>query len=538
VRRTLCVLTVVLVAAAAAPAQAAEDAWNSQGLRKAVSVQGMLEHERAFQAIADLYGSTRESGTPGYEASRDYVVARLQAAGYDPVVQPFEFPFFQELATPEFARVSPDPETYTAGSDFSSMTYSGSGNVSAATTHVTDQGGAPGAGCEAADFAGFPAGNVALIQRGSCTFKIKATNAIAANASAVVIYNNVDGPLNGTLGSPGQSVPVIGTTQAIGQEQAALLAGGATVVLHVFTATQSEIRTTWNVLADTGGRADRTMVVGAHLDSRLEGPGINDNGSGSSAILEIAEQFAARGIEPRNRVRFAWWGAEEFNLLGSTFYVNNLSDEELADHEANLNYDMIASPNYVRFVYDGDNSAFPVGPGVADGPDGSGLIERIFVSYFNNQGLATDPTAFDGRSDYGPFIAAGIPAGGLFSGAEQQKTVRQETIYGGTAGAPYDACYHQLCDDIDNLNNTSFEELADGAAHAIYTLAKDPYEVKDANPVKQGKNGTPQGTNDVSGAGSGGGGHAHASRSLKAKRGKAAKQRRGQMFYRGSQAVR
>jgi Zn-dependent M28 family amino/carboxypeptidase len=304
-----------------------------------------------------------------------------------------------------------------------------------------------------------------------------------------VIYNNTtaDDPLNGTLGSPGQNVPVLGTTLAIGQELVALLGSGP-VTLHIVTSTLSDTRTTWNVLADTpGGRADRTIVVGGHLDSRLEGPGINDNGSGSSAILEIAEQFAKRDIQPRNRVRFAWWGAEEFNLLGSTAYVNSLSDEELADIEANLNFDMLASPNYVRFVYDGDNSAFPPGPQAADAPDGSGLIEDVFNTYFAGQDQATDPTPFDGRSDYGPFIAQGIPAGGLFSGAEGIKTEQQAAIYGGTAGAPYDACYHQLCDDIDNLNLKGFDELADGAAHATYTFAKTPYEIRDGNPVRNGK---------------------------------------------------
>jgi Zn-dependent M28 family amino/carboxypeptidase len=516
-RRRLCaVLTVagsLATAAAAAPAIAADDAWNSRGLRTAITVDQLMEHEHALQNIADLSlfdgTPTRESGTPGYEASVDYVVSRLEAAGYDPVVQPFEFAFFKLLADPVFERISPDPKVYTYGAsaDFSAMTYSGSGNVTAQTTHVVDVGGAPGAGCEAPDFAGFPAGNIALIQRGSCTFKIKATNAIAANASAVVIYNNTDGPLNGTLGSPGQNVPVIGTTTAVGAEQVAKLGTGP-VTLHVVTSTLSDIRTTWNVLADTAaGRADRTMVIGAHLDSRLEGPGINDNGSGSSAVLEIAEQFAKRGVVPTNRVRFAWWGAEEFNLLGSTAYVASLDEDDLADIEANLNFDMLASPNYVRFVYDGDNSAFPVGPGAAAGPDGSGLIERVFISYFDNQQLASDPTPFSGRSDYGPFIARGIPAGGLFSGAEGIKTERQATIYGGEAGVAYDACYHQLCDDIDNLNPRGFEELADAAAHAVYTFAMTPYEVLNANPVKNGKNGTPTGTNDPPGGGGSGGLH-------------------------------
>jgi Zn-dependent M28 family amino/carboxypeptidase len=208
------------------------------------------------------------------------------------------------------------------------------------------------------------------------------------------------------------------------------------VVVRVSTSTLSEVRTTTNVLADSPtGSDDRVVVVGAHLDSVIAGPGINDNGSGSSTILEIAEEMAELNIRNRQKLRFAFWGAEENNLLGSEHYVATLSDEELGSIVANLNFDMLGSPNYVRFVYDGDGSDTPIA-----GPPGSAQIEQVFNQYFASQGLETDPTAFDGRSDYGPFIAVGIPAGGLFSGAEGEKTPEQAAVYGGTAGEPYDPC--------------------------------------------------------------------------------------------------
>ena len=165
--------------------------------------------------------------------------------------------------------------------------------------------------------------------------------------------------------------------------------------------------------------------------------------------------------------RFAFWGAEELNLLGSEHYVDTLSNEDLLDIKANLNFDMLGSPNYVRFVYDGDGSDTATA-----GPPGSAQIEDLFNDYFASQGLATEPTAFDGRSDYGPFIAVGIPAGGLFSGAEGEKTEEQADIYGGTAGAPYDPCYHQACDTTNNLNTKALFELGDAAAHATMTLAR------------------------------------------------------------------
>ena len=197
------------------------------------------------------------------------------------------------------------------------------------------------------------------------------------------------------------------------------------------------------MIAETrDGDPDNVIVVGAHLDSVGVGPGINDNGSGSAGILEIAEQM--RKVKPRNKVRFIWFGAEEHGLLGSEAYVDSLPQSERDKIAAMLNFDMIGSPNFVRFVYDGDLSDSEPPEGGA--PPASADIEQLFLDYFESQGLATEPTAFDGRSDYGPFIFAGIPAGGLFTGAEGIKTAEEAAIYGGTAGAPYDPCYHLGCD--------------------------------------------------------------------------------------------
>jgi Zn-dependent M28 family amino/carboxypeptidase len=305
----------------------------------------------------------------------------------------------------------------------------------------------------------------------------------------VIIFNEgQDGrtdAINGTLGGPGVTIPVLGTTFAVGND----LAGTGDTV-HIVTDTFFELRSTENVIADsTSGRTDRTVVVGAHLDSVEEGPGINDNGSGSAAILETALQMADKGIEPRNRVRFAFWGAEEAGLLGSEHYVASLTKAELKDIMLNLNFDMVSSPNYVRFVYDGDGSATDPA-----GPNGSGRIESVFTEYFDSQDLPSEPTAFSGRSDYGPFIAVGIPAGGLFTGAEVVKTEDQEAIYGGVAGASYDPCYHAECDSLDptydsqelmdvyaelnaeydmvgNVNLTALGEMSDAAAHATMTFA-------------------------------------------------------------------
>jgi hypothetical protein len=195
------------------------------------------------------------------------------------------------------------------------------------------------------------------------------------------------------------------------------------------------------------------------------------------------------GIEPSNRVRFAFWGAEESGLIGSEHYVSTLRKSDIKDIAVNLNFDMLGSPNYARFVYDGDASD------TADaGPTGSGVVEDVFTDYFASLGLETEPTAFDGRSDYGPFIDAGIPAGGLFTGAEDTKTPEEEDIYGGVAGLAYDPCYHAACDTlkdedrceevqeiedaygenviVGNINTRALDEMSDGVAHATLVFAQ------------------------------------------------------------------
>jgi Zn-dependent M28 family amino/carboxypeptidase len=313
-------------------------------------------------------------------------------------------------------------------------------------------------------------GKIVLIQRGTCTFEEKAQNAFAKHAVGVIIFNEGQpgrqDVLAGTLGNE-QPIRVTGATFALGQDlynRITNLHQTVTIRMKVDAVTTNV--PTWNVLAELKGKTkNRDVVVGAHLDSVDEGPGINDNGSGTATLLTIAEQMQNLRIKPQNTVRFAFWGAEEEGLIGSTYYVENLTPKQLAGIMLNLNFDMTGSPNFVRFVYDGSGD-------IGDpGPAGSERIEKVFNDFFTRQNQATDPTEFDGRSDYFAFIENGIPAGGLFSGAEGIKTAQQAATYGGTAGAPYDACYHQACDDIDNLSLRSLGQLGKAAAHAVYYFA-------------------------------------------------------------------
>ncbi|UUZ61540.1 M28 family peptidase [Nocardioides sp. B-3] len=396
----------------------------SAALRAAVTPEGVMAHPDELRAIADDNDGTRASGTPGYAASKDYVVSKLKAAGYSPTVRAFDFPFYRQLETATFDVTAPTAASYVDGTDFALMTYSGSGDATGTVRAVDlNPGGTSTSGCEAADFTGFTSGNIAPVRRGSCAFAIKVVNARDAGASAVIVMNTNPGApaFGGTLGSPVGTVPSLGTSYAIGSS----LADGGTA--HIVASTESEIRQTRNVHADTKtGERETTVHAGAHLDSVVAGPGINDNGSGSAALLEVAEQIAT--TKTPNRIRFSWWGAEELGLLGSNHYINDLAANKpsmLKKTALYLNFDMVGSPNYALFVYDGDNSAFPVGPGAAQGPEGSGAIEKLFHDYFGSQDLPSAETPFSGRSDYGPFIAKGIPAGGLFTGAEGVKTPSQ-----------------------------------------------------------------------------------------------------------------
>ena len=359
------------------------------------------------------------------------------------------------------------------------FTGSGSGTVEGQVIPVDINLTPPRAstsGCEAADFAGIDwsgDADIALVQRGTCFFGTKAYYAEQAGAEAVIIFNqgntpdrealivadatSVDPPIPGAPGPVTHGIPVVGASFADG---VALAQPGSTAFVQVLPA---ETRTDYNVIAELDGKNDDNVVMaGAHLDSVIEGPGINDNGSGSAALLETALMMA--NLNPENTLRFAWWAAEEQGLVGSADYVDGLSQAERDRIALYLNYDMVGSPNYIFMVYDSDESTFEAPSG--DIPPGSIAIEDLYESYYTLIGEPYDDTEFSGRSDYEAFILAGIPSGGLFTGAEEIKTEEQEAIWGGTAGEQFDPCYHEACDTIDNVNLHALEVNSDLIAFA------------------------------------------------------------------------
>ncbi len=488
-RRIATVLAAVAaLALLAAPAYADWGNDTSKELRRAVSAEGIKRHAAVLQLIGDASGGNRLAGTDGYDASALYVAARARLAGHRVSFQDFEYPLdlLADWTPPVLRIVSGGPRRSFVpgiggaqfGGDIGSMYGSQSADFTAPVWAIDLNLPAPPlpngntSGCEPEDYDGMPDGAIALVQRGTCPFATKFELAEASGAGGVILFNE---------GNPGRTVPlwfnVTGLQtpyMASSVETATALANG---VQNGFTGLTARFKIDWrpgtyptkNVIAETRwGDPDNVIVVGAHLDSVGTGPGINDNGSGSAGILEIARQL--RFTHPQNKIRFVWFSAEESGLLGSEAYVASLPPEERARIAAMLNFDMIGSPNFVRFVYDGDLSDSDPPPGGA--PPGSDEIEDLFLDYFAKRGLATEPTAFDGRSDYGPFIEAQIPAGGLFTGAEEIKTADQAAIYGGVAGEPFDPCYHLGCDRLTNLSHTALEQMADAAAHATITLAQ------------------------------------------------------------------
>jgi Zn-dependent M28 family amino/carboxypeptidase len=467
-RGLLLALTFVLFGTA--PAGAAPNNNTSAKLTQAVTVAGIHEHLDAFQAQADANGGNRFAGLPGHDASAQYVYDRARAAGYDVHFQEFEYDASEDQSV--LTKLSPAPvRSFSRGffQEFVGSSQTPEGDVTAplyaVDLNIPSTGGST-SGCEAADFAGMPAGVIALVQRGTCNFIVKVLNAEAAGAAAVIIMNEGNTPerteLDFNPALPGATKPAGATSFPAGLELANGVTNGPTgTTIRFKNDFFIQTLTTRNVIADSPrGDSGNVIVVGGHLDSVLDGPGINDNGSGSATILEVAEQMAK--VKPRNQVRFIWFSAEESGLIGSQFYVDSLSAAEKSKIAAMLNFDMVASPNFARFVYDGSD------PGA---PAGSAAIEDLFNSYFASRGLAFEPTPFDGRSDYGGFIAEGIPAGGLFTGAEVPKTPAQVLLYGGVAGVAYDHCYHQACDTIANINDTALDQMSDAVAHAVITYA-------------------------------------------------------------------
>ncbi|MEL7292720.1 MAG: M28 family metallopeptidase [Pseudomonadota bacterium] len=474
-------------------------------------VSHLVELEARASKTTDGSSVTRAAGSDGYQYSVDYIVETMREHGYQVSTQEFDFRAWEELAGTtlnvngnELVGVRSAQEGQEA--DFAAMSYSGSSNgtLAAPAVFITPdfRFDAPDYdstdGCEATDFDGKAvSGKIAVIQRGGCSFNDKVVNAQNAGAKGVIVFNqgNAEGRtsvVNGTLGSDSQAtIPAFGARFELGKQWFELSQNSEVpVVLDIKVEDENVV--TQNVIAETkGGNPDQVVMLGAHLDSVPEGPGINDNGSGTAGLLEYAVTLANLNAPVKNKVRFAWWAAEEAGLVGSEYYTNDLfgslraqaqqeimqelgiedqsqlTAEQLDLVEARyyqlnkvklyLNFDMIGSPNYIFGVMDGDLSDTKDSPdnaytGDFTPPYGTSHIESVFNQFFDSKSESTVPQALSKRSDYAGFADWGVAFGGLFTGAEKAKTAQEVEQFGGDIDVAYDKCYHQACDDLNNIS--------------------------------------------------------------------------------------
>ena len=441
-------------------------------LQKQMTADAMMAHMAKLQEVADANGGNRALGTKGYDASVDYVANALRDKGFDVQTPEFDvrIPYADEPAlTVGGSNIAAKPLSFTIGTPPDGV----SGPLVPARVEDSP-------GCTASDYDGLPvAGAIVLVDRGQCPFGGKQAAAAERGAVALIVANNEDGDeMGGTLGEETDvKIPVISITKASGDR---LRANPADTTIKLNAGVRTE--RTRNVIAQTKtGSTSNVVMVGAHLDSVAEGPGINDNGSGVAAVLETALQLGS-SPQVNNAVRFGFWGAEEHGLLGSINYVQSLDVEALKDIALYLNFDMIGSPNPGYFTYDGDQSAPPdANHGVPRIPEGSAGIERTMVAYLQGAGKPPEDIHFDGRSDYDGFTQAGVPAGGIFSGAETKMTNEQAERWGGQAGEPFDPNYHKESDTLEHIDRTAVEINGGGVAYVVGIYAQD----------QSGRNGVP-----------------------------------------------
>lgn len=423
-----------------------------------IAPEAVTRHLEALARIASSNGGIRTSGTPGYDASAEYVAGELRSIGWLVETPEFRLPTFRELPGATL-QVAGGP-TFTAGDDLHAMIYSADGEVTAevATVGFADSAGGRGdQGCDADDWDEFPAGAIALTPPGPCLRRDTVEHAQGAGAVALVVPNEDWEPGEArrpTLLFPdGIEIPVISAIGEVGEALEDAADDGTQVRISVDT--EIGTATVRNVVAQHGGDGP-VVMLGAHLDSVLDGPGLNDNGSGVAAVLEIAHLLADAGHP--GTIRVAFWAGEEFGLHGSRAYAT--TGGNLGDVVAYLNLDMLGSVNGVPMVYRNSGS-----------PPGSQAISDFLIAWLRAAGVPAEPEDLGTGSDHYFFVEAGIPIGGIFSGATEEVSEDQAAATGGSAGEPMDPCYHLSCDTVGNVDAQRVAIYAQAAAAAAMLLA-------------------------------------------------------------------
>jgi Zn-dependent M28 family amino/carboxypeptidase len=433
-----------------------------------VTADRMLAHLRALQDIANANSGNRAVGTPGFDASVDYLAKALRDRGFD-------------VMTPQFDRlsaVSPGKPTLTvAGRSY---------QVDQASLLIrTPPGGLTGppirpnqpAGCTPGDYPSVvPKGAIAVVDDSRCSVVTKQNSAVAKGAAALIVISQPTGAgAPPTLFVPGYYNQLTVPVAVVGANGGAALAAANTATAPVRLVLDAEnIKiTSRNVLAQTKtGSPHDVVMVGAHVDGPRGGPGINDNGSGVAAVLETALQLGPLPTV-NNAVRFVFWGADQDGPNGAMEYVFGLDGERLNDIALYLDFVMLGSANAGFFTDDGDQSG-PPGAGVAaaDVPEGSAGIERTLGSYLYLAGKRPADMPLSTRTDYHPFMVAGVPIGGMTAGASQMKTTVQARLWGGQIGSWFDPNYQSPRDTVDNINREALAVMGSGVAYAVGCYAE------------------------------------------------------------------
>jgi len=447
-----------------------------------VDPAAILADLQRLQDIAGANGGNRAAGSESEAAAEAYIADQLRAAGFAVEMQAVSVPWFHQDA-PSVLDVAGLATPLEDGRDFRAMLLSGSGDVSGPLFALdfdpaAQPGDSSGGGCDPDDWKDVPKGAIVLVRPGQCFRRDAVVNAQAAGVAALITaypHFQRDSVLRPTLVDPtGIDLPTLATSNDAGLALFEAAQEGRKA--HVVVEATTEIRTSANVIAETtGGGADHVLIVGGHIDTAVDGPGINDDGSGTMTTLEIARRLAAATTGPQSqagdgwKVRFAFWTGEEIALLGSTAYTQGLRPDDVASIEAYLNLDMLGSGNGVREIY---------GAGQSTRPTEGQAITDLFSSAFERAGLATTVIELGGGSDHGPFNNIAIPVGGLFSGANEIKTDEQVELFGGTAGMAHDPCYHLACDTVDHLDPVRLEEMARAAAWVVGALASGQVTIR------------------------------------------------------------
>lgn len=454
---------VLLVSCSSKPASTPADL--ARELASKVKVDAVVAHLHKLQDVANANGGTRADGTAGYQASVDYVVKTLSDKGFD-------------VQTPEAGRLSLQKQgtealsvgdrTF-AATQASLLVQTPAGGLTAPAVHAAKL-----AGCTPGDYAGTAVkGAIAVTDDTACSVSDKQKAALANGAVALLVRSaRGDQGAPAGLFNPGYYKQLTVPVGVIGAEADAAL-WHTTVPVKLSLDSKSVETKTRNVVAQTKtGSTQNVVVVGAHLDSFEHSPGINDDGSGVAAVLETALQL---GPSPSitNAVRFCFWAAEEQGVTGSTQYVSGLARDQIDDIALYLNFDLLGSPNAGYFTYDGDQS----GPASRDVPPekvpaGSAGVERTLSGYLNLAGRRPADQPLGAAADYYPFLMAGVPVGGVTTGAAGKKTQVQARLWGGTAGQPFDPDYHTPADAVDKINRDALAVTAPAAAFAVGTYAQ------------------------------------------------------------------